>query len=219
MQPQQPYQPPTQPQQPAPTPAPVGPQTGYDFIMNPETAPKKTPFGGGNSLAMRLLVILGIVFIVMILLAVILSAVGGSSKKFDKTAMLGIAQDQTELLRLAGAGTEGAVTQSLKNFAATATLSLTTDQANFTSYINANGFAPEEEKLGMKHFVATDTQLANATSASNFEPVYRTVMDKQLATYQADLTAAYNTADEKGNPVLKSSYDSAALLRTQLTQQ
>ena len=215
MQPQQPNQPPVQyPPQPAPGSNGHGGQNNFDFILNPAAPPKKSPFNfGGGSLPGKVIAILGGVFLLVIILAVVVNMSGGGT---NKAGLLAIAQDQTELLRLIEVGDTDVKSQALQNFNATAAPSITSDQSAFLTYMGNNDLKVNSKDLALGYDSAVDTQLNNALSAGTFETAYKDVMDKKLAEYQAALTAAYKTAGPKGKAVLEAQFNNAKLLRTQL---
>jgi hypothetical protein len=216
MQPQQPYQqPPQYPPQPAPAPGGNTGQGDYDFILNPDKPPKKSGLSfGGSPKVGRIILILGGLFVAVIIIAVIMSATKNSG--FDKPTMLAVAQDQTEILRLVDYGTKNAQSQTLTNFNATAAASIKSDRAAYLVYVATNGLKPKATDLDLKHDATVDTQLTSAISASTFDATYKSLMDKELSEYQADLSAAYKKVGPKGQAVLKSQFNNAKLLRVQL---
>lgn len=206
MQPQQPGQP---PQQPAPPP------NNYDFIMNPGDSPKKTPLGG-SSMATRILVVVGGLFLLIIVAAVFMSFIGGAGKSFDNAAMLTVAQDQTELQRLSDLGVQESVEQTNKNFSATTKLGIKSDQSTLLSFLAQNGYTIDPKQLPLKQDAAATTQLENAKSASKFDSTYETVMKRALQAYQTDLRTAYEGSEGEAKQVLNTAYENVTLLLTQL---
>lgn len=198
-----------QPQQPQPN--------NYDFIMNPAT-PSRPPLLGGNALLKRLLIVLGGLFILAIIAAVLAQVLGGGSGGFNKTAMLGIAQDQTQIIHLATDGVDNSTTAANKNFSISAQLSITSQQTDFLKYTASHGLKPKAKALALKQNADVDTQLTSAKSSSTYDSTYSTVMKDALNTYKTDLTSAYDKADSQGKAILKANFDAANLLLTQLTQ-
>lgn len=202
-----------QPQQP--TPPPTHPAS-YDFIMNPAPQPKRTL--GGNSMVTRLLIVLGGVFVLLVVAVLFMQLLGKSGSSFDKGAMLSVAQDQTEIIRLADRGTQDAAAQSNKNFAITVELGMKTEQAELLKYLAEHGYKPKDKDLILKQSAQTDAQLDSALSSSAFDTVYAGVMKQQLQTYKQDLSAAYNRAkSDSAKTALKARYGVADMLLTQLT--
>ncbi len=201
-----------QPQQPMPPNHPAN----YDFIMNPAPQPRKTL--GGNSMATRILVVVGGALLLLILLVVVVQLLGKGGGSFNKEAMLSVAQDQTEIIRLADRGEQDAVSQSNKNFAITASLGMKTEQSELLKYLASRGYKPGDKDLLLKQSPQTDQQLDSAVSSSTFDTVYAGIMKEQLTTYKQDLGTAYNSSkSDTAKAALKARYSVADMLLTQLT--
>lgn len=227
MQPEQPAQPAQQPTAPPPSGPPSGatPQTAapvedrYAFIMDPSKPPRKRLLNGGagNSMAVRLLIVVAGVFVLLVIFVFILKALGGDKGTFNKAAMLSVAQDQAELVHLSTGGVQNSVSQDNKNFSITTQLSSSSQQAALLTYLQSHGYKPGSKQLALKQSAATDSQLSAALTASTFDPTYREVMKSELETYQKDLSTAYNTADSKAKALLSADYNGAGLLLEQLS--
>ena len=187
----------------------------FDFIMNPEQQHRSS--GGGSSFAVKLLVIVGALFVVMILAVVVMNLLGGGGGT-NKTALLSVAQDQTEIIRLADSGLESSVGQANKNFAVNLKLATSTQKTDLLTYMDSKGIKPKDKDLGLKQSASNDTVLANAKSSSTFDSAFKSVMRENLLTYQKDLNAAYGDADQAGQQVLKADFNATQLLLTQLSQ-
>lgn len=196
-----------QPQQPT--------GNNFDFIMNPAPAPRKSPLG--NSMATRALVVVGGLFLLVIIIAVAVNAFTKTGASFDKSAMLSVAQDQTEIIRLSTIGAEDSVSQINKNFSITAKLGMATEQQNLLAYLATKGYKPNPKSLLLKQSAKTTTLLDGARSSSTFDVAYSGVMQRSLQAYRQDLTKAYNGAGDSAKPVLTANYKTADLLLTQLT--
>jgi predicted outer membrane protein len=201
-----------QPQQ-----TPQLPNNNFDFIMNPAQAPHKSPFGGGSSMATRALVVVGGLFLLIIIIAVAVNVFAKSGASFDKSAVLSVAQDQTEIIRLSTIGVQNSVSQNNKNFSVTTQLGMATEQQNLLAYLATKGYKPNPKSLLLKQSSKTTTLLESATSSSTFDVAYTGVMQQELQAYKQDLTKAYNSAGDSAKPVLKANYTTADLLLTQLT--
>lgn len=192
------------------------PNNNYDFIMNPATPPKKAPMGS-NSMAMRILIVVGGLFLLAIIAAVFMSFIGNAGSAFNKSAMLSVAQDQTEIQRLASIGEQDSVSQTNKNFSATTTLSIKSEQSELLTFLASNGYTVDPKQLPLKQDAAATSQLESAKSASTFDDAYKKTMQKALQTYQSDLKAAYDDASsDEAKKLLSDSYERATLLLTQL---
>lgn len=188
--------------------------------MNPGTPPRKSMLGGGSSMAVRILVVVGGLFVLMIIAVILMQVIGGGSSKFNKDAMLSVAQDQTELVRLGERGTQDGVTDTVKNFAVTTSLSIKSEQTTLLEYLAENGYEPNEKTLLLKQSAETDTRLDEAKSSSTFDTVYTSTMKQSIEAYKQDLTTAYNSAkNDNAKSVLKARYSIADTLLLQLTGQ
>lgn len=205
MHPQQPYSP--APQQPAPD---------YSFILNPEQ-PKRPglfKFGGGSK-AMRIAVVVAGIFMLLILLIGFKNLLAGSNKSLP--SMVGVAQDQQELIHLSQNGVQNAVATDTKNFAVTAQASLASEQSQLITYLAANHRNVKPKELALKVSATTDAQLAASLSASDYDPTFKDIMKAKLATYKQDLQKTYSlTKGPKGRALLKDDYNAANLLLKQL---
>ncbi len=109
-------------------------------------------------------------------------------------ALIGLAQDQTELLRVATIGVEKRSSTNTKNFATTAKLSLQTAQNETLATLKASGHKLSAKDLALKKDVATDTQLEEAANNNNFDAVFIKTMQDSLQTYAARLQTMYKTS-------------------------
>lgn len=184
--------------------------------MDPATAPKKGGVGG-SSMATRLLVVVGGLFVLVLIAGIAFKLLSSSGASFDKTAMLSVAQDQTEIIRLSTLGVESGVQQSVKNFSITTQLGIKSDQTKLLTYLQSRSYKVNPKALILKQNANTDLLLTNAKSSSTFDTAYKDVMAKSLEAYQRDLTRAYEGSSESAKAVLNENYDSASLLLTQLT--
>ncbi len=194
---------------------PNQPHTDYDFIMNPGNGAKKVPLGG-NSMASRIMVVVGGLFLLIIIASIAISFLGNTGKAFNEGAMLGAAQSQSELSRLGALGAQDGVSQSTKNFSLTLKLGMQSEQQKLLAYLATEGFEPDPKELLLKQDVQVDSQLADAKSSSTFDATYKTTMQRELKSYQTDLTAAYEGANEAAKKVLSENFKVANLLLTQL---
>jgi hypothetical protein len=156
--------------------------------------------------------VVGGVFLLVILIVIGMSLFGGGGT--DKETFVEIAQEQSELVRLSDNGIENAVSQTTKNFAITTKVTMASEQKTMLEELGLN---VSEKQLALKANSRTDTQLTDAKSASNYDPVYSGIMKAQLEAYMADLSSAYTKAGPKTKQILSARYDAAELLRTQLT--
>lgn len=207
----QPY---TQPQQ-----TPVQPQQQpYDFIMNPPAPPKKPLFGGfGGSLLARV----GLVGGGLVLLLIIFTVLQGffkSEPPLDN--IVTIAQDQQQLIHLStGAMQQQNLTTSIKNFAATTQVTVTSSQSSTSAYLTENGKKVNVKELNLGIDPALDERLKTAAAATTYNQTFQEIMKAQLTEYMSHLEQAYEVIKgPKGQQLLRDQYQQAKLLLEQVDQ-
>ncbi|HEY1835352.1 MAG TPA: hypothetical protein VGG13_00850 [Candidatus Saccharimonadales bacterium] len=191
----------------------------YDFITNPKKPPRARLFKlPGGSFGMRIAIVVGGGVIILIVLAIIASLFsGGSNAQQYVTA---VAQDQTELARVAALATQSSAVsqQTTSNFAQTCSLSMTSAQQQLVSYLSSHGTELSASKLAFKQNPATDQALTNAAAASDYDQSFLGLMQTELKGYGSDLKEAYaNTQNGATRQLLSNDYQGEQLLLEQLT--
>lgn len=206
--------PPDYPQQ-----TPPSHPASYDFIMNPAAPPKKPLLPSGSNLAVRIGLVAGGLLVLLILFSIVKSLVVQSP---DLTGFVVIAQDQQELIHLvsntASNGQSG-LSSNNKNLAATAQLSLSSNQSRVLQYLAANHKKVRSKDLNLKLSSTLDNQLANAQTAGTYDSTFQSIIASQLKTYISDLSSTYRSSSakqQKGRALLKSLYAQASLLQNQV---
>lgn len=205
--------PPYQPPQVTPPGQPTQSQDPYHFIMNPEQPRRSyTP----NKMK-GILFIVGAVSIILILFIVILSMIrggGGVNEQF-----ITIAQEQQEIIRVAGLQ-EGAVQkQNTKNFITNTSLSLKSDQAKLRQFMAEHGVKVSEKQLALKRNATTDTELTSAISTSTLDAVLTKELQDELTVYQSTLGKTYQaTTGKQSRTLLVELNETAKLLLAQSKQ-
>jgi hypothetical protein len=206
--------------QPSYPPAPSTPQpSDYSFITNPAPPPKPGLSLPGNSSVVRLIIALAGLLVLIIIFAVIKSALSGSS---NQPALLSVAQDQQEIIHLTTNVTQNSqgqlnVSTASQNFAATARLASTTAQQQLLAYMKTNHMKTSAKQLNLKQSAATDSQLSAAATSGTYDSTFKQIMQNELGVYKQDLSHAYDlTKGPKGRQLLNNDYNYAQLLLTQL---
>ncbi len=187
----------------------------YDFIMNPGKPPKKGFSAGLPPLALKILLVLGGVFLVMVLVAIVLSF--GSSKSIGKAELIGLAQTQQEIIRISDEGASAAVQQTTKNLATTAVLAIQTQQTQLLTLLEKNGIKTDDKQLALKQDANTDLKFKEATATSTFDTTFSQVIEEQLRAYAVTLQAYYNkTGSKSQRDMFGTDYTQAQLLLSQV---
>ncbi|HLC91834.1 MAG TPA: hypothetical protein VJC09_02165 [Candidatus Saccharimonadales bacterium] len=207
---------PNAPPAPPPAPLPNGAQpTPYDFIMNPERRPKKPSlFGGGGGSKTTKLVLVGAGGVVLLLVAVVFISFLDSATKGKTQTLLGIAQQQQEIIRVADLGiAEGSTTPDTKNLATTTKITLQTSQKAIMALVVSNGQKEAAATLGAKKDEKTDAQLTTSKQTGFFDKTFIQIFERELRDYSALLQETYKSSKSKPEKeLLQSSYNDITLI-------
>ncbi len=214
-----------QPQYPAPQP-PQQPQQQsvgfnsqqYDFITNPAKPPKKSmlplPSASGNK-PKAFLIYGGLAILFIIIISLLYSVFFGGNKGVDQFKP--IAQQQTELIRVATIGKQKASTTAAQNLAEMTVINLTSQQNDLVSYL-----AKQKVKLSLKYLnqgknTATDQDLATAETNGRFDDAFTQDIRDGLTKYQGSLKSAYNSAGKNGKAILNAQYSQTGLILSSIS--
>lgn len=186
----------------------------YDFILNPPKPTTKHPLGGlplpkvgGHSLVAQIAVLIGGAVIVMIIIAIVVSALTGNN--LNTTDLTNLAAEQAELIQIATTNGSTVTLSSNQQLAINAQLTLQTDTNSLLNFLATQGVKPSAKQLQADTSAATTVQLQNAQANSTIDTVFAQVMQNQLQTYAGSIKKDYNEAT---NPTLRK------LLRTDYAQ-
>jgi hypothetical protein len=206
MPPQQPVYPQQQPSDP------------YEFITSSGQQPKGSLLPSGNSMKQRILVVVGGGAVFLILIIIIANIVSGSGNNGTEK-LVSIAQQQTEIVRIASIGMQQAQSQDSKNFATTADLSVLSAQQQMVDFLAQHGRKIKTKELVLKHSAQTDNQINAAVAASSFDETFKPIMQNQLQQYSLALKQLFpsiKNADTR--QMISNDYDDAQALLEQLAK-
>jgi len=191
--------------------------TGYDFIMNPNQPAPQSRLPGGNSRLMRIVFASAGLLVLLIAFAVVKNLV---APKANLTPFISLAQQQQALIHiLDSTDNQPGLTVTNQNFIATASLSLGTSQSQLLSYLNQNHTKLPVKQLNLKVSSTIDQQLKDAAAATTYNNTFKDIMQAKLTSYTTDLQRSSRQATgPKGRQLLKSDYQQAQLLLSQLQQ-
>lgn len=190
-------------------------QNPYDFILNTNEQPKPKLFNTGGSKKNRIILIAGLFSLVFIAFILISSFLGGADKNLQ-TKLLTIAQEQTEIIRVADLSKNEKTVrdQNTLVFAYNTSISLNTSSQQVTKILSKNKKV-DQKQLALKKDTKTDELLKNAALNNTYDETFKDILKKQLTTYQTNLKDAYSSAkDPADKAVLKNAYDTATILLT-----
>lgn len=223
-------QPPIQPGQSySPTVQPALPQqpgrqsdaaTGsYDFIVNPQKPGKKSfSLLASDSSTLRRAGIAGAGLAILLIIVILFASLLGGNGN-NATPLITVAQEQTELARVASLGAQKASGQSTQNLANNVSLSLISANAQLLNYMAINHHKLSPKILSLKHSSQTDHSLEAALADSTFDSTFTDIIQADLNSYIQSLKAAYKAnPGPKGRQLLSNQYNGAQLLLTQSYQ-
>ncbi len=194
----------------------LGPNNNpYDFIMNPSKPPKKASFGLDPFIG-KILLVLGVVFSIMVVVAIFLSAT--DSKKLGTAELIALAQTQQEIIRVANQGTSAAVQQTTKNLAITTEFSLKTQQSVLLDYLaKKKGTEVSEKELALKQDAKTDLLLKEAKQTSTYDITLSQILEESLRNYSNSANSLFKlTTNEAEQTLLSNNYSQTQLLISQV---
>lgn len=186
-------------------------QNPYDFIMNPQQPQRGPRFG--NSMAARIIIVVGGIILGIIIIAVIASILSGGDK--DQTKRLTeIAQAQSEIIRVSALGKENAKDTKAQALAINTNVSVLSSQQEVKKLLNTRGV---KEKAISKELAASknsknDQALDEAKKNNRYDETLITILNKQLTDYQTLLKSAYDSGTKKERDTLTKAFESAGKL-------
>jgi flagellar basal body-associated protein FliL len=172
----------------------------YSFIMNPQATRKKGLFGGGDK-KQRLLVSAIIGGVLLLALIILFTVVLGGSKG-NTERLVGLAKQQTELVRVAGLADTQATTTDTKNFASTVRVTLTSSEHATVALIAKQGQKVTDKQLATSKNTKTDATLNQAKQANQFDEVLSSTLQTSLVAYQKEVSDLYNASKSKSEKAL-----------------
>jgi hypothetical protein len=191
-------------------------QTPYDFIVNQDANNKHTATyskRNNTSTAKRVIFVLG-GGTILILIAVIFYSFLGSANKGSAQTLLSLAQQQHEIIRVAGLGlVEPTATPDTKNLAITTQLSMQSSQTAILKLIRGKSVKSLTKSLGIKKNPQTDAQLTLAAQNGVYNKTFVQILDTELGTYSNSLQAVFlSTKSASQKQVLQNSFNGVSLL-------
>lgn len=153
---------------------------------------------------------------VLIIIAVLAISVIGGGGGGNKAPMVTVAQEQTELIRVATQGAQHGVDQKTQNVAYNVQLSVESANSQLLAYLKQNGQKIAPKTLALKHSTQTDTALATALTNSTFDTTFNDILQRDLTAYAQSIKTAFNAnPGTKGKALLNTQYAAANLLLEQ----
>ncbi len=198
---------------PAPPPLPVTPSHNpYDFITQPSAPKRRGLLSGGSSKRQRILII-AIGAFILLLAAIGVIGLLGSSDDGLKADYLSLAQQQAELVRVCDIGISQARSSEAKNLAITTKYSILSEQPGVLGLAKKAHAQTDAKSIAAGKNSQTDTQLTTASQTNQFDTVFIKILQTNLTKYQQTLKKIHDEVpDNKTKDILSKDYANAALL-------
>lgn len=189
---------------------PQSPNPQYDFIMKDGQRAKKG-FGLPKLNLPRpvLISLAGIVGLFILIIGYSLLSSGKTSSSQGYVAAMARAQ---EIARVSTSVATLAQDSPTQNLAATAQNTLSSEQAQLTTYLKGQKIKVSTVALAADKSSATDTQMQTASTNGNLASVYAAYLKTQLGLYQKEIQIAYKTAGPSGKAILNAAYASVKVI-------
>ncbi len=174
-------------QAPAPNPAP----NPYSYILNSPTPPKRNFLNSPKNTK-----VVAVLFVLVVLTVVIVGlTIFRSLSTKDYTDVLGLAQRQNEIVRVAELGLTNAHDPATLNYAATIRNVTASEQYSTTEFLKKKGVGDVTKKIGLKKDTATDKALTTAQQTNTYDTVFTEKINQLLLDYQKATRAVKGTND------------------------
>lgn len=160
----------------------------YDFILNPNANQKKPAVASANG-PMRLLLGIGIIGGVLLIAGLVLTQF--LPKGTSGESLLGLIQQQQEIIRVSTQAQQAAQSETIKGFAYTVNLSVSTSQQQLQGYVTKAGTKIDPKQLSLKQDATTDKLLENAKATSTYDSAVKKVLSALLQDYLGQLKETY----------------------------
>lgn len=218
-------------QTPPPAPPPVNPHTPanqdqaqpgsnpYAFIFEEKKKSKKSMLPKGNSAGQRIILAVG-GLCTLLLLVVLVIGLLGSKDAANKVELESLAQQEAEIIRVAGIGLAKAHDPTTKNLAATTSSDLSSNQIALLAALKRNGIKVSAKDLAFAKNPDTDTALTEADQTNTFDSAFTQELTKELSAFRTKVQAAYNSTSSKSlSQALGQAYQETGVLLALKTSQ
>ncbi len=179
-------------------PPPIQPtnQNPYEFITNPSQTAKRKFLLGSNTQKSRILIIITGILILISVAVLAISLINNIGTNSADTYQA-LAQEQTELIRIADIGVSKATQSDAKNLATTTKLTLVSQQPTIFDLAKKAGVKTDAKSLALGKNPETDSLLTSAEQNNKFDEVFTKTLQTNLKKYQQNLKKAYDAGGTK----------------------
>ena len=150
------------------------------------------------------------ILLIVVLVVFSLLSKGGSGSSAQLTD---IAEQQTEIARVADIGVQKATSTATKNLAHTTKLSMISGQQQTVALLKKQGHKVSSKQLAIKQNSTTDQQLNDAAANNNFDATFTKLLTDELNSYRQSLSTTYKASNSSSErALLLDDFNGAALL-------
>lgn len=180
--------------------------------MDPQK-PQKDPmafFTGGSMVKKAVAAVVGLIVLIILYSFVSGFLNGASNDQINR--LLGIAQTESEIVRITGSGNTNKLTsRDVINYATTAKMSAESSRHGIISVLTARGKTVKTSDINVIN-LADDATLKQGEENGRYDQAMKQLLDKLLAGYQRQLAAAYGPGTPNEKQVILSANDQVNLL-------
>ncbi len=167
----------------------------YDFLN--ETKKPRKPFKLGNAgKRERMLLVAGGGALLAIIIVIIFGTLAKSGGNATED-LITLAQQQTELVRVATIGTTKARGTAAQNLAVTTAATIQSDQTTTLALLQKSKIKVSSKQLLLGKNTKTDLLLTQAEQNNQFDEVFTSQITAQLTAYQKTIKKAYDASSGK----------------------
>lgn len=178
--------------------------------------------GGGKpskSLDSKKLLFLGGAGLILVILIVVIASLLSSGGDSGTKQMVGLAQRQQEIARVADTGYTDISGQSVRNFTMASKLTMQSDETLLTNYLKQNGVKVSPKELARGANSSSDAAIENAKATGSVDDTVQKLLTEQLESYRATIQQIYgNSQNANTMALLNQLYTNADLLLQQAKQ-
>lgn len=174
-----------------------------DFIRDTEIPKEKTFIEKMRSPAGVVFLILCVLALITLITVPIIASQRANQAQINK--LNGLAQTQTEIIRVTVIAESQAKGSSAKNRAEEIGVSVDTTLNEVKSSLQSRKSG--EVDFNAKKNSQTDSELISAIQQDKFDETFNQIIDEQLLNYQSELLDALQKANKKEKEFLQSAYD------------
>jgi hypothetical protein len=185
----------------------------YDFITNPQKAPKKTllPTNGSSKTQRVLIVVVGLIALFVLLIVFFSFITSRGKPNTDQLAK--VLQQQSEISRVSQAGLTTSSSDQAKNLASKTQISMDSQFTSLNAALKTRKIKISAKQIRAGANAKTDQTLKTAQQNGRYDETFIQTTRTSLEEYQKTLQAAFNGSSSTGiKDLLNQDYNATAIL-------